>query len=324
MHISNVSIINKNQVKRLTTIFLSVLFVNSSLFAQAKISNKSMNSETSKSKSASKLYERGSKSVDVTVLSQLSSNNSKFYITPYNKGYVYSEIKKGGNIAKSNDVNFYYVAESNGRFDKPQAFNLNTPTDLIPVAVSFNADETSMFITCLQKPSTSNYTIYQAKKTNGIWSDWKEVAMARKFESAGFPVVNESGTMLYFTAKTKASTKGYDIYSSKLNNGWQDAVPMIGDINSMGDDMYPTLFKDVLFYSSNDKGGEGKSDIIFIDLKDKAKICYNAGSIINTEANEQLMLLNKDNRTGILINDSNDSSKLELFHFKVEGDYISK
>ncbi len=301
-----------------------ILFGNG-LLAQAKVSNQNSKSETSKSKSASKIYERGGKNVTVSSLEEINSKNREYYIARYMNSYVYSVISVDQAPKKASDVSFYSIKEVNGRFDKPQKFELNAPEKLIPVAVSFDKNGSNMFITCVQPSVTLKYTIYQAKYTNGKWSNWTELPVARKMESSGFPVMDESGSRLYFCGQAKATVRGYDIYSvENTKNGWQDAKNIGADINSDGDDMFPTFYKSNLFFSSNDKGGEGKFDIIFTDLSDKSFTCFNSGVLLNTEANDQMMLLNSDNSTGILINDSNSAGKSDLYKFKVEGAYITK
>ncbi len=68
-----------------------ILFGNG-LLAQAKVSNQNSKSETSKSKSASKIYERGGKNVTVSSLEEINSKNREYYIARYMNSYVYSVI----------------------------------------------------------------------------------------------------------------------------------------------------------------------------------------------------------------------------------------
>ena len=304
---------------------LPLLLSGSMLLAQSKVSNQNSKSETSKSKSASKIYERGGKNIKVSPVTEVNSASREFYVANYNGGYVYSVISTDQAPKRADEVSFYFVKEVNGRFDNPKKFELNAPSNLIPVAVSFDKNNVNMYITCVQPSKELKYSMYQAKFTGGKWSNWSELPVAKKMESAGFPVLDASGTKLYFCGKSKAGTRGYDIYSvMNTSNGWQDAKNVGADINSDGDDMFPTLFENVLFFSSNDKGGEGKFDFIFTDLNDKSMTCYNAGELLNTNSNDQMIILNSNNNTGVLINDSKLSSKSDLYSFKVEGTYIRK
>lgn len=308
-------------MKYLLTLLIVMGLGTASLIAQAKKGTYKMNSETSKSKSASKLYERGSTIKDVSLLTQLSNTNSKFYIAPYEHGYVYSEEKKKSNTQAA-DYSFYFVGVSGSRFDKPKTFALNAPKGLKPVAVSFSNDRLTMFATCLKPGPKTSYTIYQANKQNNVWSGWQELDIAKPFESAGFAVVNTAGNKMYLCAKSKIYKTGYDIYTSEYNDGWQKAILVQGDINSDGDDMFPTLFNDVLFYSSGAKGGEGGKDIIFVNLKDYSRECFNAGNKINTNAGEQMMILNEDNKSGLLIRNAPIATKAEVFRIVADDLFI--
>lgn len=306
-------------MKRILTLVFLMILGKFTLTAQEKTGNHKMNSETSKSKSASKYYERGNTIKEVKELSQ-SGSNEKYYIAAYNKAFVYSEVKQ---VAKSSPVySFYSVAVNGSRFDKPKNFDHNAPAGVKPVAVSFNNNGTMMYATCLKKGSVTNFTMYEATKLNNKWTGWKELEVAKSFESAGFPVISGSGDVLYFCAKSKGSKSGYDIYSCTYNDGWQKSSAVPGDVNSDGDDMYPTLFGDVLFYSSGAKGGEGSSDIIFTDLKSPKRECFNAGSEINSKSAEKMMILNADNKTGVLISNRKSSSKPQIYNFVAEDVFI--
>lgn len=308
-------------MNRILTFLLFLILSGQTIYAQEKTGNHKMNSETSKTKSASKYYERGSSIKEVKELTDLGSNE-KYYISRYDKGYVYSEIKKAAKYSTPATYNFYYVATAGNRIDKPKSFSLNAPAGVKPVAVSFSNDGNTMFATCLRNGSVSNFTIYEASKTKGSWTGWKELDMAKTFVSAGFPVVNSGNNTLYFCAKSKVNKSGYDIYTSVYNDGWQKASALQGDINSEGDDMYPTLYGDVLFYSSTAKGGEGSSDIILVDLKDAKRECFNVGSEINTKSAEKMLILNADNKTGVMISNKNQANKQQIFSFEAEHVFV--
>ena len=305
-----------NIMKTRILLFILVAYsMNQSVFGQ----------ESSKSKSASKIYERGNKKITITNISSLNSVKDEFYISAYKDGFVYSVLKAGKPLITSNDVSFYFVQSAYGRFGKPQKFDLNTPMGLMPVAVSFDRNNSKMFVTCSTSGKTQRYSIYEASLVGKKWSNWTEIAVSKQMKSAGFPVVDNSGTKLYFSAIPNAGSRGYDIYSvAKNRNGWQEAKNIGADINTDGNDMFPTLFNSHLFFSSNDKGGEGKYDIIFTDLNDKSFSCYNPGEPINSKSDEQMFILNADNTTGMLIRKNDTKAGFDIYQMKVDAAFISK
>ena len=133
---------------RILLFILVAYSMNQSVFGQ----------ESSKSKSASKIYERGNKKITITTIASLNSVNDEFYISAYKDGYVYSVLKSGKTPSSSNDASFYFVQSSNGRFGKPQKFDLNTPAGLIPVAVSFDRNNSQMFVTCTTIGKNQRFT----------------------------------------------------------------------------------------------------------------------------------------------------------------------
>lgn len=84
------------------------------------------------------------------------------------------------------------------------------------------------------------------------------------------PCIFNQGNSLIFASDRPGGFGGYDLYISyKVGNDWTSPVNLGNQINSIGDDMFPTVWADtVLFFSSNGRPGFGGADIYRVSIKD--------------------------------------------------------
>ncbi|WP_270090025.1 OmpA family protein [Sphingobacterium sp. SYP-B4668] len=103
--------------------------------------------------------------------------------------------------------------------------------------------------------------IYQ--KDNTGWKDVDFPYNDIKKYSVGHAALSENGQILYFASDMPGGLGGVDIWYCEMQANGNWGVPVnAGDvINSVGDEMFPSVFGDVLYYSSNGFAGMGGLDI---------------------------------------------------------------
>ncbi len=120
-----------------------------------------------------------------------------------------------------------------------------------------------------------------------------------------------SGNKLYFSSDKPGGYGGYDLYAIELKNDGQWGAPMnLGSqVNSPGDEMYPTVIDSKLFFSSNGHPGFGGMDIFcalpeginfgsVLNLGNGINSGYDDFSLIQSETNEYFFLSNRDHLKG--------------------------
>ena len=76
------------------------------------------------------------------------------------------------------------------------------------------------------------------------------------------PALSEDGEYLYYASDHPDGWGGYDIYFSELvQDGWSEPRLLSRLINTVGDEMFPTIYGDTLFFSSDRLTGMGGLDI---------------------------------------------------------------
>lgn len=83
--------------------------------------------------------------------------------------------------------------------------------------------------------------------------------------TVGHPCVSEDGRFLIFTSDLPGGFGGRDLWSTtydRKSDSWTTPVNLGPEINTPGDDMFPTLAKNGdLFYATDGKPGIGGLDI---------------------------------------------------------------
>lgn len=158
-----------------------------------------------------------------------------------------------------------------------------------PIAV--HPDSTTIIITrnapFSKKPGGGRPQLYQLKKQKGklnlkfLKPRWrKAVRMNFCTDAASFmhPCFNSDGSVLYFSSN-KGEGNGYDIYFATRDSSgnWSDPM-VVPDINGSGDEVFPTFFDGILYFSTDARAGMGGLDIYGYDISTR-KIFWPAAPV---------------------------------------------
>ncbi|MGI9550914.1 MAG: hypothetical protein ACR2MT_06935 [Aurantibacter sp.] len=124
------------------------------------------------------------------------------------------------------------------------------------------------------------------RKPSGEWSRPKKLFHHPDY-SVGHPSINSDGTVIYFVSNKPGGYGGTDLYSTELKKGvWQEPVNAGSEINTAGDELFPSMDANgMLFFSSDGHGGLGGLEIFKVDLENLKKP-RNVGHPINSEADD--------------------------------------
>jgi len=113
------------------------------------------------------------------------------------------------------------------------------------------------------KKGFSNLNIYyKTKGEENEWSSDKEVSFINKDYSYCHPTFNTEGNVMYFSSDMPGGKGGMDIYSVTYENGKFGSPVNLGDkVNTEGDEVFGSFFKNVLYFSSNGHAGLGGLDL---------------------------------------------------------------
>lgn len=136
-------------------------------------------------------------------------------------------------------------------------FNEATPT--------FSADgKLIVFTRCGEKNvAVSHCKLFFSEKNNTEWSEPEPLPFLKDKINYGTPALSADGKLLIFAANDPEGWGGYDLYTveRRQNGEWGDPRIMSRTINTVGNEIYPTIDGDTLYFSSDFQVGMGGLDI---------------------------------------------------------------
>lgn len=105
--------------------------------------------------------------------------------------------------------------------------------------------------------------IYYAQKVGDSWGVPEKLAFQLPEINYLHPSLSEDGNTLYFSAKIKEGWGGYDIYRSTRDKdgNWNEPELLNRAINTQGNEQFPHIYGDTLFFASDGHIGMGGLDI---------------------------------------------------------------
>lgn len=105
----------------------------------------------------------------------------------------------------------------------------------------------------------------------GEWTEPVPFPFVKEQVNYGHPAFAANGTTLFFSSDAVEGQGGHDIYFTQAEgeNGWTEPINLGTLINTIGNELYPTVYKDTLYFSSDQLAGLGGLDIFktYLDAK---------------------------------------------------------
>jgi tetratricopeptide (TPR) repeat protein len=251
-----------------------------------------------------------------SVVEQTDGNNSAFYRL-YSAG-----IKK--DTSNSEIINVYgkpklFGKGLNSKFHEGPAAFYNNNTCMVYAATGETSEK---------ERSKRTLQLYFAKFINGRWKNVEPFVFNNKEYSFTDPWINNEGTRLYFSSDMRGGNGGKDLYRSILmNEKWSKPVNLGAEINTAGDESFPFIQNNTLYFTSNGHAGLGGLDIFkSYFVGDSFDEVLNMGYPINTNADDFAFTLIQDGVDGFLASDRKGqddiyeiSIDLQQYPFVIDG-----
>jgi outer membrane protein OmpA-like peptidoglycan-associated protein len=173
------------------------------------------------------------------------------------------EGSTGNDTYQTTGNNFSDLFVINKRGRQVHNFDAVINSDANEGTVCFNKTFDEIFFSrCVSKERDGQYCkLYYSKRANGYWLEPEALMFFDDKTNFFHPALIENDSVLVFSAAPNGS-KTYDLYySERVENGWTEAVLMPTTINSLGNEKFPTSYKDTLYFSSDGHLGYGGLDI---------------------------------------------------------------
>lgn len=209
---------------------------------------------------------------------ELQGIASAFCAVPYREGLVFAG-EKSTSTSKENPWNgmsfldLYTTSSRDGAsWSHPTALPGSVNGRFHDGPATFSADGKVMYFTRsdyykfrLNKDGSavSHLKLFRAEQDAlGNWSDIHQFKWNGDEHSTGHAALSADGQTLYFISDMPGGLGGTDIYRSAWDGeGWGAPRNLGPTINTPGNEMFPTLHGDTLFFSSNGRAGLGGLDL---------------------------------------------------------------
>ena len=194
-------------------------------------------------------------------------NNQLFFTSTRNQAQ--GDELSGITGQKAADI-FLSQKDDKGKWSKPQSIDSELNSDFDEGACCFAPDGKTMYLTqCKTDPSYPRYaTIMVSQRSDAAWSKPTELKISNDtLSSFAHPAVSPNGEWLYFVSDMPGGYGGLDIWRCRLvaNNETMDLENLGAEINTAGDEMFPTFRPNGdLYFSSDGHPGMGGLDIFIV------------------------------------------------------------
>ncbi len=156
-----------------------------------------------------------------------------------------------------------YIADPEGGDTEDFDPAINTPGN--EGTVAFNQDYSEMYFTRCgnQDEKVDAYCrLFFSRRVGNAWSTPVELDFMEAEVNYMHPALSQDEQRLYFSSNHPDGWGGYDLYYVKRQGeGWSFPVPLSRSVNSPGDEQFPYLKDDTLYFASNYHPGLGGLDI---------------------------------------------------------------
>ena len=147
--------------------------------------------------------------------------------------------------------------------------------------------------------------LFSARKTNSGWSSPIPLPFNSDEYSVGHPAFDAAGKYLYFASDMPNGKGGSDLYKVAYNQGQWGVPENLGSkINTDGNELFPFISDDILYFSSDGHGGLGGLDVIAVNLKNIEQQ-KNMGYPINTHKDDFGLIVSKSGKEGFVSSNRN-------------------
>lgn len=215
----------------------------------------------------------------------------------------------------------------NGRFhDGPAVFSTDGKT------LWFTRSNYLKFRLQKDDQAVSHLKLFKATQdSEGLWSGIEPFPFNGEEFSTGHPALSPDGRTMYFVSDRPGGYGGTDIYRSTFDGGAWGEPENLGDaINTPGNEMFPVLHGDSLFFSSTGHRNMGGLDI-FVTHWDGERWSgpENLNAPVNTPHDDFAFVLAKDGQSGFLSSNRTGSDRIHQFTVNpptlvLEGEFLDE
>ncbi|MEO7531648.1 MAG: tetratricopeptide repeat protein, partial [Sediminibacterium sp.] len=177
-----------------------------------------------------------------------------------------------------------------------------------------------------------NLEICIATMDKGTWGDIKVLPFVQPDYDFYHPALSNDESRLYFCSNKPDGMGGSDIYYVNTGNDYDMTVifPLDNKVNTAGNELFPTIHGDTLYFSSDGFAGLGGLDIYkTYQARGNWKVPVNMGYPVNSSFDDFGVIYNTSNTKGFFSSNRLGTDDIYVFEnapfkVKLEGTVLSR
>lgn len=248
------------------------------------------------------------------------SNRFDDRVIPEKKGKDKAYTKSG-----LNETRIMYAVGNNGKYNRPlEITELNKMKDFADDGVMLY-DPYSRQGLYTHRDGKKEY-IYQMILKNNKWEKSGRIEVQSQGEPIGHPFMIPSGDRIYFTSTMPGGKGKSDIwYITKTGtDSWSPPVNAGDNVNTAGNEVYPHIAGDYLFFASDGRIGFGGFDIYAAKMENGVpQRAVNLGSPFNSSGDDYNLVMRADLKEGVLTTNRSVRTADDIYRFAGFPSYVT-
>jgi outer membrane protein OmpA-like peptidoglycan-associated protein len=263
---------------------------------------------------------------EIIPVSNLNTRGSEFGISFYEKNLIYASTGKVIQLNKMSErtglpLSNLYIASLDSRSLYGSVRKLEAMSETLANDGTFCYDAKTKQLYCTRcEADGQNCFIFKVSLKDNRYKINGKLKLGKITNGIGHPYITEDGNRIYFSAIIAGGYGGADLwYVDKNKKGdYGKPVNLGPNINTAGDDVFPSFIDGVLYFSSTGHPGLGGLDIFASYMQEDGSFGkpHNLRAPFNTSWDDFNLICQTQNNTGLFIsNRNNEVSSDDIYMF---------
>ncbi|MDR1593883.1 MAG: OmpA family protein [Prevotellaceae bacterium] len=171
---------------------------------------------------------------------------------------------------------------------------------------------------CTGEAKSEQCYIFFAEFKNNQWKEIDKLKIENRSEPIGHPFVTPDGKRVYFVSIMEGGYGKSDIwYTDKTFDGWSKPINLGREVNTSGNEMFPFVAGEYLFFSSDGHPGYGGMDIFASKIDGNLHgTAINLGMPFNSPHDDVNLIEKFDFAEGMLVSSRRSANNDDIFRFE--------
>ncbi|MDR1347715.1 MAG: OmpA family protein [Prevotellaceae bacterium] len=263
---------------------------------------------------------------EIIPVSNLNTRGSEFGISFYEKNLIYASTGRAAQLNKMSErtglpLSGLYIASRDSRSLYGSIKKLEAMSEELANEGTFCYDAKNQQLYCTRcEAESENCFIYKVSLKDNRYKINGKLKLGKITNGIAHPYITEDGNRIYFSSIIDGGYGGVDLwYVDKDQKGnYGKPVNLGPNVNTAGDDVFPSFIDGVLYFSSTGHPGLGGLDIFASSMQEDGSFgkAHNLRAPFNTSWDDFNLIHQTYDNSGLFIsNRNNNVSSDDIYAF---------